>query len=782
MASREFLKSLKYFIPRGGDKVYKDECLLCYDSPYSDGGLFVSLTTLQGFCQDHVKLFCIKHGKEAFLHLKKVRKSVDMSTAGEPEAKKPTRLAIGIEGGFDPEKDKAQYDDVNSVHILEADGTRIEEVSLPSTDLPEMTLMAVSAILSHQGASMLDNIAAWEGDKRMVSKHANDLLQLDNGVKVPPSGWKCSKCDLVDNLWMNLTDGTILCGRRYFDGSGGNNHAIEYYAETKYPLAVKLGTITSDGADVFSYEEDNMVEDPKLEQHLAHFGINIFKMEKTDKTMTELEIEANMKLKAEWDNIQESGRDLKPMHGPSYTGMINLGNSCYMNSVMQVLFTTPEFQARRKLANGLLSGKYSAPGDDGETERPGQGIRPSTFKSIVAEDHIEFRTNRQQDAFEYLLHLLTLISRKEHSRSSKTDLRSLFALEFEDRLQCLASNKVSYSKREDVSLMLRIPIEKATNVAEYKAFEEMRKEKEANKEKIDSSQIVRLNVSMTDCIESFAQAEILDSFCSSAVKEPTQASRTTRFASFPDYLIVQMRKFTVDDNWIPRKLDVSVDVPDELDLSHLRGTGLQPGEEELPKASTLEPEEPNIDENMVQELAAMGFVLEGCRKAVYNTKNSGIESAMEWILQHMDDADFADRLELPSAKKSNFQPNEEALGMIQSMGFTKEQATKALKSTDNNVERAVDWIFSHPDELNAEEMEVDDDSRSAGPKFSDGPGKYRLFAFISHMGTSTSCGHYVCHIYKEGRWIIYNDRKVAVSEKPPRDLAYIYFYKRAETS
>lgn len=42
-----------------------------------------------------------------------------------------------------------------------------------------------------------------------------------------------------------------------------------------YPLAVKLGTITKDGkADVFSYDEDDMVEDPNLGQHLAHFGIN----------------------------------------------------------------------------------------------------------------------------------------------------------------------------------------------------------------------------------------------------------------------------------------------------------------------------------------------------------------------------------------------------------------------------------------------------------------------------------------------------------------------------
>lgn len=26
--------------------------------------------------------------------------------------------------------------------------------------------------------------------------------------------------------------------------------------------------------------------------------------------------------------------------------------------------------------------------------------------------------------------------------------------------------------------------------------------------------------------------------------------------------------------------------------------------------------------------------------------------------------------------------------------------------------------------------------------------EYELFAFISHMGTSTMCGHYVCHIKK----------------------------------
>ena len=98
-------------------------------------------------------------------------------------------------------------------------------------------------------------------------------------------------------------------------------------------------------------------------------------------------------------------------------------------------------------------------------------------------------------------------------------------------------------------------------------------------------------------------------------------SRTTRFATFPDYLMVQLSKFTLGDDWVPKKYgepllppslssssslsfspslylpfhpppppthththtDVLIDVPLMLDLSHLRGHGLQEGEVELPE-------------------------------------------------------------------------------------------------------------------------------------------------------------------------------------------------------
>lgn len=65
----------------------------------------------------------------------------------------------------------------------------------------------------------------------------------------------------------------------------------------------------------------------------------------TDKTMTELEIDMNQRI-GEWEVIQESGVPLKPLFGPGYTGIRNLGNSCYLNSVVQVLFSIPDFQRK----------------------------------------------------------------------------------------------------------------------------------------------------------------------------------------------------------------------------------------------------------------------------------------------------------------------------------------------------------------------------------------------------------------------------------------------------
>jgi len=116
--------------------------------------------------------------------------------------------------------------------------------------------------------------------------------------------------------------------------------------------------------------------------------------------------------------------------------------------------------------------------------------------------------------------------------------------------------------------------------------------------------------------------------------------RIVRLATFPDYFLIQLRKFAVAQDWVPYKLDVSVDMPDEIELSSLRGTGMQPGEEPLPELLETPPQ-PNFDPNLMAQLKEMmNMPEEVCKKALYFTGNQGLEAAINWVVEHVSDPDF----------------------------------------------------------------------------------------------------------------------------------------------
>lgn len=807
-------------IPKVEDRVYKDECCLSYDTPHSEGGLYVCLNTFLSFGRKYVIFYHEWTGNSVFLHLKKI--PIPEEDTDASEVQQPTRLAIGVEGGFQPDKQNEQkFVDHNTIVILpgflELSTDKIEEI-------PSVVLMSVQAVLNTESAQKKEELLAWDGEVRMVSKHAENLIQLKNGLHIPPSGWKCSRCDLTTNLWANLSDGTILCGRKYFDGSGGNGHALDHFRETGFPLVVKLGTITPRGADVYSYDEDDMVEDPRLAKHLSHFGINMMEMDKTDKTMTELEIDLNQKVLNEWDIIQESGQQLKPLHGPGYTGMKNLGNSCYLNSAIQVLSSIREFskvyeesamelfkkQIRdpcsdfntqiSKVFLGLKSGDYSHQFPDGVSchNSKTNGIAPAAFKSLVGKGHVEFSSTRQQDAQEYFMYLMQLV--EKNSRLLGACPSNCFKFSIEERIECDGSKMVRYSNRSEFVMALPIPYDGATNLQAVQEYE-AKKQKAKEDKTVNVGDVVRANIPFCLCLEKFMQEDIIEDFWSPALERKTTARKRSRFATFPEYLIIQLKKFMVGDDWIPKKLDVLVDMPDTLDLEKFRGKGLQDNEVVLPDKEApvaAVGQVPDIDDSVVSQLVETGFPIEACRKAVYYTGNCGAEVAMNWLMEHVSDSDFADPLQLAPLTQqaqsaggaTSFGPSEDNIAMIVAMGFTKDQALKALRTTENNVERAADWIFSHLDELDTvsagegdnlhtqsevSPMQVTQCEQSA---VKDGPGNYDLCAFISHMGTSTMCGHYVCHIKKDGNWVIFNDEKVAESKDPPKSLGYLYFYKR----
>lgn len=50
------------------DRVWKDECMFCFCTPRSTGGLYVNLSTFQGFCQQHLSLDHQRTGGVLYLH------------------------------------------------------------------------------------------------------------------------------------------------------------------------------------------------------------------------------------------------------------------------------------------------------------------------------------------------------------------------------------------------------------------------------------------------------------------------------------------------------------------------------------------------------------------------------------------------------------------------------------------------------------------------------------------------------------------------------------------
>ncbi|CAA0813891.1 Ubiquitin carboxyl-terminal hydrolase 14, partial [Striga hermonthica] len=689
----------------------------------SEGGLYVDMNSFLAFGKEFVGWNYEKTGNTVYLHIKETQKPV----SEDRPSKKPTLLAIGVEGGFD--NNEPEYEKNYEVVILPDYVT----LPFPSVELPEKVRLAVDAVIINVAAEKKEQVAAWTADTKIISKHAMELKQLDNGVIVPRSGWKCEKCDKTDNLWLNLTDGSILCGRRNWDGSGGNDHAVNHYNVTKFPLAVKLGTITAD------------IEAAVLTLNCCFC-------------------------------------------------------SCYLAATMQVMFSTRGFCSRyyldqnlksafdaapadptvdlnaqlTKLAHGLLSGQYSVPATKVcSMLRKQEGIPPRMFKSVIAAKHPEFSTMRQQDALEFFLHLIDHVERVNTGNPMLDPSRS-FKFGIEERLQC-PSGKVAYNRRYDYILSLNIPLHKATNKRELDDFRKLKAEKDARGEELTPKEIVRPRVPLMDCLELFSTPEELHDFYSSALNSKTTAIKTAGLTSFPDYLVLHMRKFVLEEGWVPKKLDVYIDVPDTIDISHMRSKGLQPWEELLPESA---PEDSGIsaNEDIVQQLVAMGFQYNHCLKAAVNTSNSGLEEAMNWLLSHMNDPDIDE----PIRKAQNSAPyvDPSKVETLVSFGFEEDVARKALQASDGDIEKATEWIFNPPSGISSMDATPSNSGNVAEAPLPDGEGRYRLIGLVSHIGTSTHCGHYVAHIYKDGRWVIFNDEKVALSKNPPLDMGYLYFFER----
>mmetsp|Transcript_17331 Transcript_17331/g.31816 ORF Transcript_17331/g.31816 Transcript_17331/m.31816 type:complete len:821 (-) Transcript_17331:47-2509(-) len=796
--------------PVASDKLWKEECAFSFETAESaDDGLFINMSTFQAYSSKFVPLDHDRTGCMLYMYVKHSREEPEAEHEDKDkdiEDVEPTKLAIGVDGGFSApdqiggkgtlvkEYGFAIYPDLENILPYPTDAV-----------LPQRLLQVADAIIAMDDASTKLEVQAWDAaeEPRPVSKFAKDLPQIENPPKISPDPktWKCADSGQTENLWLNLSTGYIGSGRRNWDGSGGTGAALRHFEETgrKYPLCVKLGTITPDGtADVYSYDpsEDGMVTDPYLAEHLARFGIQVSSLEKTEKTMLEMDIELNKSIN--FAAVLEGDEVLTACYGPDAVGLYNLGNSCYVNSVLQVLFSLDPFKER------FLCGPEAEKGDarkqaflhsPGEPQLDigtqmyklaaalsdpfGVGLKrdgseddvlavpPKMLKDALGLGHVDFSGYEQQDAREYFTHVVDVLARMDKTRKlDDANPGKWFNFLTEDRTTCNQSGKVGRVRTVGSTLMLKVPVDEAAVSKDKKELP-----------------VVTFDQCLAASLGESA-AETVDDYLSPVTGQRGTATKTTQMASLPAFLAVGLRRYVVGDNWQPKKIECKVSVPREVDVSSFRTN------EPPPEAEEFVP-----NPQMLEQLAAMGYSANGCKRALVAVNNAGFEQAVEWCMNHSEDADFNKPLETSAATGgTTSSADPDSVAMLASMGFENNAAELALTECKGNIEQAADWLFSHSHEIDSLLAEAQQNSKSSLSEEDfvmqsndSSSGRYYLRAFISHIGKTVTGGHYLCHINQSqdlrdaslDKWVIYNDRKVALSKNTPFDHGYLYFFERA---
>ncbi|XP_042797720.1 ubiquitin carboxyl-terminal hydrolase 3 isoform X3 [Prionailurus viverrinus] len=217
-----------------------------------------------------------------------------------------------------------------------------------------------------------------------------DSAKFPNGS---PSSWCCSVCRSNKSPWVCLTCSSVHCGRYV------NGHAKKHYEDAQVPLANHKKSEKQDKPqhtvcmDCSSYStycyrcDDFVVNDTKLglvqkvREHLQNLENSAFTADRHRKRKLLENSSLNTKL------LKVNGSTT----GICATGLRNLGNTCFMNAILQSLRSLVE--EFRKTLCALWQGSQTA-------------FSPESLFYVVWKIMPNFRGYQQQDAHEFMRYLL----------------------------------------------------------------------------------------------------------------------------------------------------------------------------------------------------------------------------------------------------------------------------------------------------------------------------------------------------------------------------------------
>ncbi|KAL0213012.1 hypothetical protein RCL1_006638 [Eukaryota sp. TZLM3-RCL] len=154
----------------------------------------------------------------------------------------------------------------------------------------------------------------------------------------------------------------------------------------------------------------------------------------------------------------------------------------------------------------------------------------------------------------------------------------------------------------------------------------------------------------------------------------------------------------------------------------------------------------DCDHVALSQLISLG-ISENHAKNALKISNNNLESAAEWAFTH-------DEILDQNIENSDlFAQNSQLISELQMMGFSENSIKASIISLgkSKNSDRCIDWILNHQeseiDQILADFSKNQKEVDYESIKMIDcEPVKFKFLSTITHKGNSPHCGHYICHV------------------------------------
>uniref|UniRef100_A0A4W3JQ38 Ubiquitin carboxyl-terminal hydrolase 8 n=1 Tax=Callorhinchus milii TaxID=7868 RepID=A0A4W3JQ38_CALMI len=331
-------------------------------------------------------------------------------------------------------------------------------------------------------------------------------------------------------------------------------------------------------------------EAPKLKRSYSSPDITQAIQDEQSKVATKLAPTINRETKpynyskAEISNPSASQiRNLNPVYGGlgrALTGLRNLGNTCYMNSILQCLSNTPSL-AEYFIKNYYLQdiNRANILGHKGEVAEEfgvvmkslwsGQYkyISPREFRMRIVKINDRFAGSSHQDSQELLLFLMDGL----HEDLNKADNRKRYKEENIDGLDDFQAAELAWQKHKLLNESIIVALFQGQFKSTVQCLTCYKKSRTFEAFMYLSLSLGTSNkCSLQDCVRMFSKEEKLtddNRFHCSHCKTHRDATKKLEIWKLPPILLIHLKRFSFEGRW-KQKLQTNVDFPlENLDLS-----------------------------------------------------------------------------------------------------------------------------------------------------------------------------------------------------------------------